>query len=65
MTNYTKKQEKQIKKFKKNHNKCRDKKGFSYCQFTYEETPTGIGSIDKIKCNYCGEILDITDVESW
>ena len=33
--------------------------------FTYEFTPTGIGVGVDIHCNYCGEIKDITDFDTW
>jgi hypothetical protein len=65
MANYTEKQEAQIKEFKNKHEKCRKKRGGSCCQFTYLETPTGIGTIDEIRCNVCNKILNFTDVDSW
>ena len=34
-------------------------------QFTYTITPGGLGSCVTIKCNYCGEEEDITDIENW
>lgn len=34
-------------------------------QFTYEIIPGGIGNIVVIKCNYCGEIEDITNTDNW
>lgn len=33
-------------------------------RLTYEFTPTGIGTIIKIKCA-CGEEIDLTDYENW
>ena len=33
--------------------------------FEYIMTPTGIGTICKIKCGICNEILDITDYGCW
>ena len=34
-------------------------------QFTYEITPGGLGNGIVIKCNYCGETKDITDIDNW
>lgn len=35
-------------------------------QFTYlVDTNSGIGVGVSIRCNYCGETLDITDYDSW
>ena len=34
-------------------------------QFTYEITPGGFGPLVSIKCNYCGESEDITDIDNW
>lgn len=34
-------------------------------QFTYSITSGGFGSLVSIKCNYCGESEDITDIENW
>lgn len=33
--------------------------------FSFIFTPTSIGTIVKIKCEKCGEIVDITDFDSW
>ena len=33
--------------------------------FSYIIDPTGIGYGVSIKCNYCGETLDITDYDTW
>lgn len=44
-----------------------NKFGFSTLgqQFTYTITPGGLGNGVSIKCNYCGEEEDITDIENW
>lgn len=34
-------------------------------QFDYTFTPTGIGDGVDIRCNYCGEVEDITDYSEW
>jgi ssDNA-binding Zn-finger/Zn-ribbon topoisomerase 1 len=34
-------------------------------QFTYTITPGGLGSCVTIKCDYCSEEEDITDIENW
>lgn len=33
--------------------------------FDYIFTPTGIGVGVSIRCNYCGEVKDITDYSEW
>lgn len=44
-----------------------NKFGFSTLgqQFTYTITPGGLGNGVSIKCNYCGEEENITDIENW
>jgi hypothetical protein len=32
--------------------------------YSYVFTPTGIGIVFKVKCS-CGEVLDLTDYDSW
>lgn len=34
-------------------------------QFTYEIIPGGLGNSIIIKCNYCGECEDITNIDNW
>jgi ribosomal protein S27E len=34
-------------------------------QFTYTITPGGLGHYVKIKCNYCGEEKELTNIENW
>lgn len=34
-------------------------------QFTYIITPGGLGPLVSIKCNFCGETKEITDIDSW
>ena len=34
-------------------------------QFTYMITPGGLGPLVSIKCNFCGETKEITDINSW
>lgn len=34
-------------------------------KFSYIISPTCIGESLSIRCNYCGETLDITDYDSW
>ncbi len=33
--------------------------------FAYFFIPTGLGAIARIKCNVCGEELDLTDYDNW
>lgn len=33
--------------------------------FSYIITPTGVGYSIEIRCNICGEIIDVTDYGSW
>jgi hypothetical protein len=60
---YTDKQNKQIEKFEKKHDKCKNDKALY--RYSYIETDTGIGPIDEIRCNYCGKVQNITDVDVW
>lgn len=39
--------------------------GASGGSITLSVTPTGIGAVLKVKHNYTGEELDLTDYESW
>ena len=34
-------------------------------QFTFSITPGGLGPLVIIKCNYCGEVEDITNYDNW
>lgn len=34
-------------------------------QFTYTITPGGLGDMISIKCNYCNETEDLTNIEEW
>lgn len=34
-------------------------------QFSYIMTPSGLGDRIAIRCNYCGETEDITNVDNW
>lgn len=68
----TEEETKAAKEFREQHNhredfKKENKLAFSTLgqQFTYTITPGGLGSCISIKCNYCGEEKDITDVENW
>ena len=58
--------------FIKRHNHRKDfeaqgKLGFSSLghQFTFSITPGGLGPLVIIKCNYCGEVEDITNSDNW
>ena len=63
------KEEKDAKEFREKHYKtCSHLLTTSTngkAQFTYTFTPISIGNILKIKCNACGEELDITDIDTW
>jgi hypothetical protein len=66
MHEYNKKQERKIKKFIEKHRDCiKSDMSNNHYNFTYLETPTGIGMIDEIRCNNCGKIKDFTDLGSW
>lgn len=67
-----KKETEAARKFREKHDHSeellKDKKvGFTTLgqQFTYEITPGGLGNTVVIKCNYCGAVEDITDIDSW
>lgn len=66
MANYklSKVENKRANKFIKKHEKCKPNDGV-FLQFKYIFTPTGIGIRVAIKCPYCNEEMDITDVECW
>lgn len=56
--------------FKDHKNCCYDiygKEFFSTTggEFSFIITPTGLGNCVSIRCNSCGEIKDITDIEDW
>ena len=61
-------QQEKVKEFDKEHKKCRKDVHMgtdgNYA-ITYMFTPGGIGTIVEIKCNYCGEGLNITEYENW
>jgi len=53
-------------KFKEEHKQCAPN-GFSTLgmQYTYSITPGGLGPCVSIKCNACGDEIDVTDSDSW
>jgi len=59
----------QIKKFKKwdkKHEKCAKEDTTAIGgRLTYRFTPTGLGDILVVKCNQCGEELDLTESDKW
>ena len=53
-----------IRKWQIEH-ECRVKHvGAAGGRFTWEFTPTGLGTSEKVKC-FCGASIDVTDFESW
>lgn len=52
--------------FREAHNHFNGTKiGMTSSTFQYEISGTGIGTVLKIKCPFCGEERDITDYEAW
>ena len=62
--NMTKNEEKEAKKFMKEHENCSFTSSIGG-KFSYIITPTGLGECVSIRCNACEAIKDITDIESW
>ena len=64
-------QQKQYNDFQKKHRDCyKDKRGKLLRSligntFSIIFTPTGIGNIIGVKCNSCGEEIDLTDYDTW
>ena len=56
--NLSKEEELKVEEVRKIHKKCKG-------TFSYIFTPTGIGFGVEIRCNECGEVLDITDYSNW
>jgi hypothetical protein len=66
LINLNEKEQKLVNNFKNIHKQCVEKHPLtSGGHFEYIITPTGIGTICKIKCNICNEIQDITDYDCW
>lgn len=64
----TEKEEELAKAFRDKHKQCRPKHNRmfqQYAPFSYTFEPNGIGIAVSIKCPYCGEEKDITDIDSW
>ena len=55
---------KDSKEFIEQHKKCKPFKN-SVALFSYILTPNGIGIGVKIRCPFCNEEKDITDVSCW
>lgn len=54
--------------FIEKHKQCRPKHNDplqQYAPFAYTFEPNGIGMAVTITCPYCGDIEDITDIDSW
>ena len=61
-------QEEKTKEFYKKHNECIKKMPMATdgkYAMTFLFIPGGIGTIAKVKCNGCGEELNITEYENW
>jgi hypothetical protein len=56
---------KKLKKWREKHNKkCEFTNAQHGGTLTYKFTPTGIGTIVKVKCA-CGKEIDLTDPSNW
>lgn len=52
--------------FQREHIDCKNEFSSSVGgRLSYIITPTGLGNIVKVRCNYCGEIRDLTNYDSW
>ena len=55
-----------ICEFQREHIDCNNEFSSSVGgRLSYIITPTGLGNIVKVRCNYCGEIRDLTNYDSW
>jgi len=65
----SRKEKKEFDAFKEKHKKCASKYKDdclgNFSGYTILIIPTEVGDIVKLKCTYCGEEKDITDVECW
>ena len=61
-------QEQKVFAFIEKHRKCSESMPMATdgkYPFTYLFTPGGIGTVAKVRCNGCGEELNITEYENW
>ena len=67
MLNLDPEEQKLALEFKRKHKKChsgiRTTEG-DY-KFSYIVTPNSFGQVLEIRCNACGKIADITNIENW
>lgn len=56
-----------VEKFKIKHRaSCASKQNLTACEYwTYTFIPGGVGTVKTIKCNLCGEEMDVTDFSNW
>lgn len=61
---FTKEEKNQFESFMRRHRHCQCTSTIGG-KFSYILTPTGLGTLIKIKCNVCGKERDVTDSENW
>ena len=64
----TDEQQKKVDEFKDKHSDCYDKMSTSTDgkhHISYIVTPGGVGTTISVRCNHCGEIMDITEYNKW
>lgn len=67
MLNLDSKEQELASIFMRKHKRCHtgiDATEGNY-KFSYIVTPNGFGQVIEIRCNVCGEIADITNIENW
>ena len=67
MLNLDPEEQKLALEFKRKHKKCHS--GINATEgdykFSYIVTPNSFGQVLEIRCNRCGDIADITNIENW
>ena len=53
------------KNFYKEHKNCASRMGAVGGFVSVTFTPTGLGNAIALKCNHCGRIEEITDIDNW
>jgi hypothetical protein len=54
-----------FKNWDKKHTACRGQDGAIGGRLTFSFTPTGLGTIIKVRCSICKREIDLTDTNNW
>lgn len=65
MLNLDPEEQKLALEFKRKHKKCHSAINATEYKFSYIVTPNDVGQVLEIRCNACGKIADITNIENW